>query len=140
MKKYAWGPILKALDDREQGIQTALDQAEEARTQIAEATSKVEQILKEGKREKEELVRAAQETLLEYKKEQQAKIDKQIGSKLEAATEEIRQQKREAINELKNKVGELSIDIAEKILEKELTNKENHSAMITQSIKGLEIK
>jgi F-type H+-transporting ATPase subunit b len=52
MKKYAWGPILKALNEREQGIQTALDQAEEAQKQISEATSKVAQILEEGKKRK----------------------------------------------------------------------------------------
>jgi F-type H+-transporting ATPase subunit b len=52
MKKFAWGPILKALNEREQGIQTALDQAEEAQKQISEATSRVVQILEEGKKRK----------------------------------------------------------------------------------------
>ena len=62
MKKYAWGPILKALNEREQGIQTALDQAEEAQKQISEATSKVAQILDERNKEIERLIK---ESLIE---------------------------------------------------------------------------
>ena len=57
MKKYAWGPILQALNEREKGIQAALDEAEDAKRQILEATSKVAQILEEGKKEKEDLIK-----------------------------------------------------------------------------------
>jgi len=140
MKKYAWGPILQALNEREERIQTALDKAEEAKKQISEATSKVVEILKEGKAEKENLIKATRADLLTYKQEQQNKIHVQIESKLAAAKEEITQQKRAALNELKNTVAELSLEIAEKILEKELENKEQHNSMITESVKGLEIK
>ena len=60
MKKFAWGPILKALKEREEGIQSALEEAEEAKKQISEATLKVEKILEEGKKEKEQLVKKTQ--------------------------------------------------------------------------------
>jgi len=140
MKKYAWGPILKALNEREKGIQTALDEAAEAKKEIADATNKVAEILKEGKIEKEKLIKATQIELSEYKKQQQEKINTQIESKLDAVKEEIIQQKRAALDELKNKVGEFSIEIAEKILEKELENITQHDAMISESVKRLEIK
>ena len=140
MKKYAWGPILKALNEREQGIQAALDEAAEAKKEIADATNTVAEILNEGKIEKEKLIKATQIELSEYKKQQQEKINTQIQSKLNAVKEEIIQQKRAAIDELKNKVGEFSIEIAEKILEKELENTTQHDAMISESVKRLEIK
>tara|TARA_B100001250_G_scaffold205203_1_gene176160 strand:+ start:429 stop:923 length:495 start_codon:yes stop_codon:yes gene_type:complete len=140
MKRYAWGPILKALNEREQGIQTALEEAEEAKKHISEATSRVEEILAEGKRQKEDLIKATQLELSEYKKEQEDKISLQIQSKLEAAKEDITQQKRAAVEELKKAVGELSIDIATKILNKELENENQHDAMIKQSVNELEIK
>ena len=140
MKKYAWAPILKALNEREEGIQAALNEAEDAKRQIAETTLRVEEILKEGKIEKEKLIKATQQELSEYKQQQQDKINTQIESKLDAAKEEILQQKRAALNELKNTVGEFSIEIAEKILEKELDNKAQHNQMIVDSLKGLEIK
>ena len=45
MKRYAWGPILESLNEREKGIQTALEEAEGAKKQILEATSRAEEIL-----------------------------------------------------------------------------------------------
>jgi F-type H+-transporting ATPase subunit b len=140
MRKFAWGPILKALDEREQGIQLALDQAEAAKKQIAEATEKVTEILQKGRAEKEELIKATQADLAEYKQEQQTKINAQIESKLDAAKQEILQQKRAALGELTQKVGELSVEIAEKILEKELENHTQSNSIIENSLKGLEIK
>ena len=139
MKKFAWGPILKALNEREQSIQTALDQAEEAQKQISEATSKVAQILEQGKKEKEKLIKETQIELSEYKKEQQIKINTQMDAQLNSAKEEIAQQKRAAIGELKNTVAELSIDIAEKILKKELENPNQHNSLIMDSVEDLEI-
>jgi len=139
MRKFAWGPILKALNERELGIQTALDQAEEAQKQISEATSRVAQILEEGKKEKEKLIKETQIELSEYKKEQQSKINTQMDAQLNSAKEEIAQQKRAAIGELKNTVAELSIDIAEKILKKELENPNQHNSLIMDSVEDLEI-
>ena len=140
MKRFAWGPILTALNAREEGIQAALDQAEEAQKQISEATSKVVQILEEGKKEKEKLIREAQIELSEYKKEQQNKINTQIDAQLKSAKDEIAQQKRAAIGELKNSVAELSIEIAEKILKKELENPNQHNSLIMDSVEDLEIQ
>jgi F-type H+-transporting ATPase subunit b len=139
MKKFAWGPILKALNEREQGIQTALDQAEEAQKQISEATSRVVQILEEGKKEKEKLIKETQIELSEYKKEQQSKINIQMDAQLKSVKDEIAQQKRAAIGELKNTVAELSIDIAEKILKKELENPNQHNSLIMDSVEDLQI-
>jgi F-type H+-transporting ATPase subunit b len=140
MRKYAWAPILKALNEREQVIQSALEDAEEAQKQISEAASKVEKMLEEGKKEKENMIKAAQLELSEYKKEQEKKIGIQIQSKLEAAKEDIGQQKRAALEELKRAAGTLSIEIAKKILQKELENESQHDMMIKQSINELEIK
>ncbi len=140
MRKYAWGPILKALNEREQGIQAALQEAEGAKKQILEATSKVEEILDEGRREKEALIKETQLKLAEYKKEQQNKIGAQIQSKLEGAKEDIAQQKRAAIESIKNEVGKLSIEIAKKILKKELDNEAQHDRIIQESVNELEIR
>ncbi len=139
MRKYAWAPILKALNERERGIQEALDQANEAKQQVTEASSKVAQILEEGRREKEALIKATQNDLAVYKKEQQEKINTQIATQLNSVKEEIIQQKRAAVDELKVEVGKLSIEIAEKILKKELENSDQHNNLIQNSVKSLDI-
>ena len=139
MKKYAWGPILVALHERERGIQEALDGAEGAKKEIAEAASKVEQMLSEGKAEKEALMKLAKEELMEYKNGEQQKINTQIALQMQTVKEEIEQQKRAAVSELKSKVAELSIEIAEKILKKELRDQSAHNELIKNNIEDLEL-
>ena len=138
MKKFAWGPILNALNEREAGIQKSLDEAEIAKKQVEDAVSKVEKILEEGRVEKENIIKIAQQELVDYKLEQQSKINAQISSQLVIAKEEIIQQKRAAVDQLKNKVAELSIEIAEKIIKKELENKEQHNQLIKESVETLD--
>jgi F-type H+-transporting ATPase subunit b len=99
----------------------------------------VAQILEQGKKEKEKLIKETQIELSEYKKEQQSKINTQMDAQLNSAKEEIAQQKRAAIGELKNTVAELSIDIAEKILKKEIENPNQHNSLIMDSVEDLEI-
>jgi len=140
LRKFAWGPILDALNEREQGIQSALDKAEEAKNQISEASSRVEEILEKGKREKDDMLKVAQLELAEYKKEQEEKINLQIQSKLESAKDDIGQQRRAALEDLRATAAKLSVEIAQKILQKELENESQHDAMIKQSINELEIK
>ncbi len=140
LRKFAWGPILDALNEREQGIQSALDKAEEAKKQISEASSKVEEMLEKGKIEKDDMLKVAQLELTEYKKEQEEKINLQIQSKLESAKDDIGQQRRAALEDLRTTAAKLSVEIAQKILQKELENESQHDAMIKQSINELEIK
>ena len=115
-EKICLGPNTKALKEREEGIQSALEEAEEAKKQISEATLKVEKILEEGKKEKEQLVKKQLE-LSEYSKNKRGKINMQIQGKLDSASD-INQQKRAAIEELRASVAELSIEIAKKFLTK----------------------
>ena len=72
-----------------------------------------------------------------YKKTQQEKINIQIESQISSAKEEIAQQKRAAIDELKVKVGEFSLEIAEKIIKKELQNEGQHDDLIKDSVESL---
>ncbi len=140
LRKFAWKPILSALKDREEGIQTALNSAEEARKEIAETNTKVDQMLKDGKLERDKLLKSAKSEAAEYRQAQQVKIDEQMQLQLNTAKEEIAQQKRAAVGELKNMVAELSIEIAEKILKKELENGDQHTSLIKESVENLEVK
>jgi len=139
LKKFAWKPILNTLEEREDSIQKALISAEQARSEVAELKSKKEQILNEAKLEKEKIIRLAHEETSAYKQEQKIKIDEQFKLKISSAIDEINQQKRSAMEDLKKTVAKMSVDIAEKILEKELENVEQHDTVISDSVKGLDI-
>ncbi len=139
LKKFAWKPILNTLEEREDSIQKALASAEQARSEVAELKSQKEQILNEAKLEREKIIRLAHEETSAYKQEQKIKIDEQFKLKISSAIDEINQQKRSAMEDLKKTVAKMSVDIAEKILEKELENVEQHDSVISDSVKGLDI-
>jgi len=139
LKKFAWKPILNTLEEREDSIQKALASAEQARSEVAELKSQKEQILNDAKLEREKIIRLAHEETSAYKQEQKIKIDEQFKLKISSAIDEINQQKRSAMEDLKKTVAKMSVDIAEKILEKELENVEQHDSVISDSVKGLDI-
>ena len=139
LRKFAWGPILKALNDREEGIQTALSKAESAREEVQQAANKATKLIDEAKIQKEKLIQIAKEDLAAYKKEQQNRINSQIEAQLKDVNEEILRQKRAALDEMKSSVAELSIKIAEKIIQKELEDKDQYNDLIKQNVENLEL-
>ena len=101
LKKFAWKPILNTLEEREDSIQKALISAEQARSEVAELKGQKEQILSEAKLEREKIIRLAHEETSAYKQEQKIKIDEQFKLKISSAIDEINQQKRSAMEDLK---------------------------------------
>ena len=140
LRKFAWKPILKALKDREESIETALENAAKAREEIADLKKNKDIIFKEQNDYKLELIKNAKEEADEYKRAKNQKTDEQTKQNLTVAKEIINQEKRAAILEIKDTVADLSINIAEKILQKELEKDIEHINIINKSLEDLEIK
>ena len=140
LRKYAWGPILSAVNERETSIKDALASAEAARTEMESLQSDNQRILKEARAEKEALLKEAHSTRADLintaKAEAQAEADKILTQAQEASQNE----KRAAINELREQVGSIAMDIAEKVLQKELENKDKQVQLIDQLIQDSDLK
>ena len=140
LRKYAWGPILSAVNERETSIKDALASAEAARTEMESLQSDNQRILKEARAEKEALLKGARITRADLintaKEEAQAEADKILIQ----AQESIQNEKRAAIKELREQVGSLAMDIAEKVLQKELENKDKQVQLIDQLIQDSDLK
>ena len=140
LKKYAWKPILDALNSREEGIQNALDEADKARQEMVDLKSSNETILKEARAERDGLLKDArmikEKMITEAKDEAKTQSNKII----EQAKQTIENEKLAAITELKNQVAELSIGIAEKIMKDELSNKGKQVAMIEKMLDEARLK
>ena len=140
LRKYAWGPILSAVNERETSIKDALASAEAARTEMESLQSDNQRILKEARAEKEALLKEARSTRAELintaKEEAQAEADKILTQ----AQEAIQNEKRAAINELREQVGSIAMDIAEKVLQKELENKDKQVQLIDKLIQDSDLK
>jgi F-type H+-transporting ATPase subunit b len=140
LRKYAWGPILNAVNERETSIKDALASAEAARAEMENLQSDNQRILKEARAEKEALLKEARNTRAEListaKEEAQAEADKILTQ----AQEAIQNEKRAAINELREQVGSIAMDIAEKVLQKELESKDKQVQLINQLIQDSDLK
>ncbi len=134
LKKFAWGPILNSLNSREEGIKDALESAEKARVEMQNLKADNDKLLHEARTERDAILKEAREmkekVIADASEEAQKKADKIVAQ----AKESIELEKQAAMNELKNQVANLSIEIAEKVVRKELSNKKEQHQMIEKMI------
>ena len=136
LKKFAWGPILSAVEDREEGIKKALELAEKAKEEMQAINADNERILAEARIERDSLLKEAREMkdkIVSEAKDQANAVSDKI---LLSAKEQINNEKLKAITELKNQVADMSIDIAEKILRSELSDVNKQKELVAQVLKS----
>lgn len=124
LAKYAWKPILGAVNDREKSIKDALSAAEKAKEEMANLKSDNEKILNEAKLQREALLKDARDIKSKIISDAQNEATEKANKLIEAAKIAIDNEKSAAMKELKNTVVDLSLNIAEKLLSKELDNKD----------------
>lgn len=130
LKKLAWKPILKALQEREQSIQDAIDSAKKAREEMVALKSDNEKILNQARAERDGILKEAREAKEKMIAEAKSAAAKEAEKLITMARENIQNEKMAAITELKNQVAHLSIEIAEKILKQELKEKDKQKAIV----------
>ncbi|OFY67607.1 MAG: ATP synthase F0 subunit B [Bacteroidetes bacterium RIFCSPLOWO2_02_FULL_36_8] len=134
MKKYAWKPILKAIKEREDKIEKSLLSAQEAEKKMQELHSSNEKLLAEAVSEKEKIRRTAQEVAAKLIEEAKTKAKEEYAHILDSAKEAINTEKMAAMTELKNQVGLISIEIAEKVLKRKLASADIQKELIDQYV------
>ena len=121
--KYAWKPIMKAIHEREDSIETALNAAEKAREDMQALKSDNELLLKQAKEERDAMLRDARKMKDGILEEARSKANDEGRRIIESARDSIQFEKMAALTELKNQIAVLSIEIAEKVIEQELADK-----------------
>lgn len=139
LRKFAWKPILGAVQTREENIQKALDSAKEAEQRMSVLTAQNEDLLKSAREERDVILKeakAAKETIIA---EAKTAANTQAEKIVEEARIQIHNEKMRAITELKNQVAGLSIDIAEKILKAELADKSKQEALVNNLVEEVNL-
>lgn len=130
LRAFAWKPILNAVKERNDSIAEALNSAEKAKLEMASLQADNEKILKEARIERDNIVKEARDLkdqmVADAKKQSGIEADKII----ESAKAAIDNEKRAAINEMKNQMATISVEIAEKLIQKELSNKSGQEELI----------
>ena len=140
LRKFAWKPILDTVNERETSIKNAINAAEEAKNEMALTQANNQKFFKEALAEREALLKEARtngdEIVAQAKTEAKAEADKIIA----LAQESIQNEKRAALNELKNQVAQISLDIAEKVIDSELDSKKKQSQLVDKLVKDASLQ
>jgi len=139
LKKFAWGPILSAVEEREEGIKEALELAEKAKEEMQALNADNERILAEARIERDILLKEAREMKDKIVSDAKDQANTEADKILLSAKEQINNEKLKAITELKNQVADMSIDIAEKILRSELSDVNKQKELVAQILKSNEL-
>ena len=134
LRKFAWKPILGAVQTREQNISKALDAAKEAEEKMSSLTAQNEELLKQAREERDIILREAKEAKESIVAEAKGAAQKEADRILVSANEQIANERMKAVTELKNQVGKLSLEIAEKILTTELDDKAKQEALVSNLV------
>lgn len=137
LRKFAWKPILDALKQREATIENSLMEAEKAKEEMASLKTSNENLLKEAQEERRKILNDAEELKKKIVGEAKAEASAAAAKEMEKARQQIAAEQRSAFAEIKEIAASLAIEVAEKILRKELENKSAQEALAQQLITEL---
>ncbi len=130
LKKFAWKPIVGTVNNREQSIREALASAEKAKLEMENLHADNERILKEARVERETMLREAREIKSKMITDAKDEAQTQANKMIDQAQVAIESEKKAAMAELKNHVAGLAVDIAEKVVREELSNKDKQLKLV----------
>jgi len=132
LSRVAWKPILKAIKEREDSIESALESAKHAREEMKMLSHKNEDLLKEARLEREKLIKDAQKTAAAIVADSQEKARSEFNRITEEARASIESQKAAAMTSLRNYVADLSMDIATQVIGEKLSDKNAQKELVNK--------
>ena len=139
LRRFAWNPILNAINDREEGIRSALQSAEDARAEMQNLQSDTERILKEARAERDELLKEARDIKQKIIDDARDEAKTQAAQIMKQAQVAIESEKQSAVAELKQQVAFLSIEIAEKVTKETLSDDKKQTQLVEKLLKDVNL-
>ncbi len=139
LAKFAWKPIMSAIHEREKSIDEALKHAEFAKKEMENLKENKEALLTETRLVRDKLLKETirmQEKLMQEAKE---KADAESEKIIEKTRKQLEMEKTAVMTDLKKQIGRLSLDIAEKLLTRELKDKNDQRQYLEQLVKDIEL-
>jgi F-type H+-transporting ATPase subunit b len=139
LSKLAWKPILNSLKEREQSIQQALDSAENAKKEMANLKADNEKLLRETREERDKILRDARAAANRIHDQAQADAKKNADRMIEDAKSIIQTEKNAALRDVREQVAMFSLEIAEKLIKKNLSDDKSQKDLANTFIKDLKL-
>ncbi len=139
LSRYAWKPIMKGLKDREKNIEDALMEAERAKEEMKNIKAENQKMLEEAEAKGNELIKEAQAAAKQIREEAETRASEQAQKLIDDAQNAIQTERQAAVAEIKSQIAVLSVDIAEKILKDQLSDKDKQKKLAEDMIKDLQV-
>jgi F-type H+-transporting ATPase subunit b len=139
LAKYAWKPMLAGMKERETFIQQALDSAEKAKLEMASLKSDNEKLLKEAREERDRILREARQAAIAINDQAQTEAKRNADRLIEDAKSVIQVEKQAALRDVRAQVALFSLEIAEKLIKKNLSTEPAQKALVEEFIKDLKL-
>ncbi|MES2388701.1 MAG: F0F1 ATP synthase subunit B [Bacteroidota bacterium] len=137
--KFAWKPIMAGLHEREASIDAALKSAEKARHEMQALSNENEKLLAEARKERDRILLDATAAAAAIVAEARNEAGKKAAADLEAARQTIRTEKNAAVAELRNTVATLSLEIAGKVLRKDLSTDQSQKDLVATYLQSAKL-
>ena len=132
LKKFAWKPILKGLNDRESNIAESIATAERVKLEMAQIKGENEALLAQAREERATMIKEAKATKDKMIADAKEEAKLQAAKIITDANAAIQHQKMAAITDIKNQVGKLVVEVSEKVLRRELSDKNSQEKFINE--------
>src|SRR5574344_493791 len=139
LAKFAWPIIIKSITAREKRIEDQLSEAAKAREEMKNLKSEHEALLLQAKEERDAILSEARKISEKMYDEAKEKSSKEAQLLIEDAKKSIHYEKMKAVTDIKNEIAQMSIEIAEKILAEELSNKQKQEELVAKWVKDINI-
>ncbi|QDA59796.1 F0F1 ATP synthase subunit B [Hymenobacter jejuensis] len=139
LAKFAWKPILSSLKEREDSIESALRMADQAKLEMQQLKAGNEKLLAEARLERDRVLKEATDLANKLIEQAKTKATEEGGRMITQAREAIQNEKNAALAEVKNTAAQLSIDIAERILRRELTDANSQKQLVDSYLKAVKL-
>jgi F-type H+-transporting ATPase subunit b len=139
LAKFAWKPILTALRDREDSIDNALRMAEQAKLEMQNLKAGNEKLLADARHERDQMLKEGQNIANQIVEKAKTDATEEANRIAQQAREAIQQEKNQALAEVRNTAAQLSVDIAERLLRRELADPAAQQQLVTEYLKDVKL-
>ena len=139
LRKFAWKPILNTINEREEGIRSAMESAKQARAEMESLQADNERILKEARAERDGLLKEARELRQKMIDDAKGEAKAQADQLIAQAKEAIESEKQVAITSRKNEVADLSLQIAETLTKEQLSSNKKQTELVQKLLKDVDL-
>lgn len=139
LAKFAWPVIMKSINGREERIANQLAEAEKVRNEMKSLKSEHETLLEQAKEERDQILAEARKLREKLYEETKAKANEEAQAIIEEAKTAIHYEKMKAMTDIKNEIANMSIEIAEKVLQKELSEKGKQEELVNNLVKDINL-